>query len=85
MSTNDWQITFRISGALLALSLIGLVLPLEPQISLIFWVVGGLSLPICLVAAKKLKDREKVDSLADAAWLKDDHFSEGLPDVADGD
>lgn len=83
MSTNDWQITFRISGTFLALSLIGLVLPLDRGVSLVCWIVGGLSLPICLFAAKKLKDREKVDSLADAAWLKDGHFSEGLPDVAD--
>ena len=85
MSTNDWQITFRISGAFLALSLIGLVLPLEPRISLVCWIVGGLSLPICLIAAKKLKDCEKVDSLADAAWLKDGQYSEELFDVADSD
>lgn len=83
MSENDWRLTFRISGSLLVLSLIGLVLPLNREISLICWVIGGVSLPVCLLAAKKLKDVEKVDALADATWLKDDHFSEGTPDAAD--
>lgn len=83
MTESDWLLTFRISGSVLVLSLIGLVLPLNREISLICWIIGGLSLPIGLIAAKKLKDVEKVDALADAAWLKDDHFSEGMPDPAD--
>ena len=59
------------------------MLPLGRDVSVICWVLGGASLPLSLCAAKKLKDVERVGSLADAAWLKDGNFLEGLPDVAD--
>jgi|GEM_PF-5786160 len=85
MIYEKWLALFRLSGAVLVASLLGLVLPWHELVSRVCWVTGGISLAVCLWAAKKMRDAKRGEALADAACLKDGHVPDGpsIMDVAD--
>lgn len=76
MSVHRWSVTFVASGSVLVAALVGLEIHLDADLSRMCWVLGEIALPVCLVAARKMMSAEKVQALAEAAWLKDTHATD---------
>jgi uncharacterized membrane protein len=73
MSYESARLTFRVSGLCLLFSITLLSLGISNAFAKFLWVLGGISVPVCLYAAWKMKCGERAVATADANMLKDAH------------